>query len=621
MPDGFGFPLTAAVWQPLAQKPDLSTQSRVARALEVVGRLASGSTIDRAQAELDAINSRQAKQSPGTGAGMQATVQPYANRHLGWQVKVIVSALMGAVALVLLIGCANVANLLLARAAQRSREISVRVSLGATRWRIVRQLLFESLLLAAISGVAGYGLSLVGVSLLRSVLTANNPPFWLRISVDLRTFGFLAALCLGTAVLFGLAPAIYMSRTRAHDALRQAPRNATRGPGARRWTDALVIAEIALTAILLAGAAFMMHSFFQMYRAHGNINTAGLITMRVDLPPTYKTPTQRAAFAQQLEARLHELPAIETGAVVSTIPFEFPFYRSLTLESGAPAAGDRRPRVSVVAVSDGFFQTLNVHLYGGRDFGPLDGLAGHEHAIVNQRFADLYFPERDPIGHRLRLTDASAGDAAVMPWVTVIGVSPTIRSDVTTPGEPAIYLPYRAEPVSHFALLVRTSQPADTVVNDLREVARGIDPDLPLFDPRTLDAWLAFLRWPERVFGTMFTIFACIGLITAAVGLYAVTAYSVRQRKHEIGIRMALGARAPQVWWLVLQRVSAQLAIGLTAGIAGAFVVGRLPGIGSEAPWIPASVALMVICVAGVASFLPALRVTGSSLSTALRHD
>jgi predicted permease len=621
MPPRFGFPLTADVWEPLAHMPGLLDQPSSVRPLEGVGRLAPGVTIDQAQADLDAINSRVATQAPDTEANIRSTVQPYADRYIASEVRFIIAALMGAVAFVLLIGCANVANLLLARAAQRSHEIAVRASLGATRWRIVRHLLCESLMLAAVGGAAGYGLSIAGVALLRGALTANHPPFWLQLTTDVRTFGFLAALCLGTALLFGLAPALYLSSAHAYESLKQSPRTATGARGVQRWASALMVGEITLTVVLLAGAGFMMRSFFQMYDARSNVDTAGLVTMRLELPSKYRTADQRIAFVQQLESRLGQLDAVAAGAVASTIPFEFTLYRALTIEGRALPASDRPPRVSFVAVSDGFFHTLNVHLVRGRNFAHVDGSPGHEAAIVNQRFAATYFPDADPIGHRLRLADPNAHGTEPARWLTIIGLAPTVRSDVTTPGDPVVYVPYRAEPVTRAAVLVRAAHQTDAAVREVREAARGLDPDLPLFDIKTLDEWLAFLRWPERVFGTMFTIFACIGLVTAAVGLYAVTAYSVRRRTQEIGIRMALGARGPQVVWLVLRRVSAQLAIGLAIGLPGAFVVSRVPGMGSADPWILASIGAIVVIVAGVASFLPAHRATHADPLGALRYE
>jgi hypothetical protein len=272
-------------------------------------------------------------------------------------------------------------------------------------------------------------------------------------------------------------------------------------------------------------------------------------------------------------------------------------------------------------IGGGFFETLNVHLARGREFTNLDGTPGREAAIVNERFAAVYFPGEDPIGHRIRLTDPNAYDAASPPWVTVVGVSPTVRRDVTSDGDPIVYLPYGAQPGERWAVLVRAAREPGAVVPLVREEVRALDPDLPLFDIKTLDERLAFLRWPERVFGTMFTIFACIGLIMAAVGLYAVTAYSVKQRTQEIGIRMALGARAPHVWWLVLRRATVQLVIGLTVGLPGALIVGRLPWMDSADPLILISILLAVLIVTGVASFLPAHRATHVDPLGALRHE
>lgn len=233
----------------------------------------------------------------------------------------------------------------------------------------------------------------------------------------------------------------------------------------------------------------------------------------------------------------------------------------------------------------------------------------------------MYFPGEDPIGHRIRLTDPHAHDASSAQWITIVGVSPTVRHDVTIDGGPVVYLPYAGQPGEQWAVLVRAAREPDAAVPLVREEVRALDPDLPLFDIRTLDERLAFLRWPERVFGTMFTIFACIGLITAAVGLYAVTAYSARQRTQEIGIRMALGARAPQVWWLIPRRVAVQLAIGLTVGLPGALVVGRLPWMDSVDPLSVILIVSAVLIVTGVASFLPAHRATHVDPVGALRYE
>jgi hypothetical protein len=326
--------------------------------------------------------------------------------------------------------------------------------------------------------------------------------------------------------------------------------------------------------------------------------------MRDDLPRvTYRTPEQRVAFVRQLEERLGRLDLVAAGSITSAVPFEPAPRRELVIDGRAPVSGSRPPSVSTVTISGGLFETLNLHLARGRQFTNLGGTPGREAAIVNERFAAVYFPDEDPIGHRIRLTDPNAHDAASAPRVTVVGVSPTVRRDVTSDGDPVVYLHDGAQPGERWAVLVRAAREPDAIVPLVREEVRALDPDLPLFDIRTLDELLAFLRWPERVFGTMFTIFACIGLIMAAVGLYAVTAYSVKQRTQEIGIRMALGARAPQVWWLVLRRATVQLVIGLTVGLPGAVIVGRLPWMDSADPLILMSIVLAVLIVTGVASF------------------
>ena len=619
MPARFGFPLTAEVWQPLAQMAELRDRSPDTRVVNGLGRLTDGTTIARAQSELDVIADRLERQFPETNSGIRSTVWPYGDRYIAPQVTLIIAALMGAVVFVLLIACANIANLLLARAAQRSHEISIRMSLGATRWRIVRQLLSESVVLAAVGGVAGYAGSIAGVTQLWNVLEASNPPYWLQLTIDGRTFVFLTALCLGAAVLFGLAPALHASRANANDSLKEAPRTGTGGVRVRRWTNALMIAEIALTLVLLAAAGFMMRSFLRSYSARHDLDTSQLLTMRVELPLLkYRTAEQRIAFVQAFEERLARLNGVADGTIASSVPFAPTPRRELVVDGRSIANGDRPPRVSTITIGSRFFQTLDLHLIRGRAFTSLDGTAGHETAIVNQQFAAAFFPNEDPIGHRIRLTSQNARGRTT-PWIAIAGVSPTIHRDVTTDAEPVVYLPYREQPDPLMAVLVRTASEATAIVPLLRDEVRALDSDLPLFDIKTLDERLAFERWPQRVFGTMFTIFACIGMVMAAIGLYAVTAYSVGQRTQEIGVRMALGAAAPQVWWLVLRRVMLQLAIGVAVGLPGAFIVGRLPWMDSPDPFILIFVVLALWIVAAVASFLPARRATQLDPLSALR--
>lgn len=619
MPARFGFPLTADLWQPLGLLPDLGNQPRDARVLNAFARLADRTTIMEAQSKLDAIAARLARDFPETNGDIQSTVWPYSQRYIAPQVKLIILALMGAVGFVLLIVCANVANLLLARSAQRSREISIRTSLGATQWRIVRQLLVESVLLAAAGGIAGYALSILGVKLLSVVIEETNPPYWLQLTMDRRTFVFLAVLCLGTGLVFGLAPALHLSKTNVNEALKEGARTGTGGLRVRRWASVLVIAEVALTLVLLAGAGYMVRAFLRLYRADAGIDTSQLVTMRLDLPILkYSTPEQRRTFYERLEEQLSAIRTISSATVASNVPFGGAQVRQLAIDGRALLDGKKPPTVPTVMIGSRYFETLGLSLVRGRTFGNTDGMPGQESAIVNRRFVAMYFPNEGPIGRRIGVT--TAGGVAG-PWATIVGVSPTVHRDIGSEGDPLVYLPYRAQPGPAAALIVRAKGEPSAIVSRLREEVRALDRDLPLFDIRTLDQWLASLRWPERVFGTMFTIFSCIALVLSAVGLYAVTAYSVKQRTQEIGVRMALGAAAPQVWWLIFRRVIVQLGIGVVFGLPGTFLVGRLPWMGSPDPLILVPIVLLLASVIVAAGFVPARRATRLDPVIALRYE
>jgi predicted permease len=609
MPDGFRFPSAAAAWQPLGLLPGLEQQARDARVLTGLARLAPGVGIGEARDALDTIAIRLARELPATNANIRATVWPFHERYVAPQVELIILALMGAVGLVLLVACANVANLLLARAAQRSSEIAIRASLGATRWRIVRQLLVESLLLAAAGGAGGLAFSLVGVRLLSSVLMASAPPYWLDLTLDGWSVVFLTGVCFATALVFGLAPALHASRSVA-GTLSERGRTGTGGIRVRRWTGALVTVELALTLVLLAGAGFMMRAFLILYRTNTEIDTSRIVTTRLDLPSLkYPSQEQRAAFYERLEDRLRALPVISSAAIASGVPFGSAPARRVEIEGRPLPEGDTPPSVPTVTVGAGYFETLGLRALGGRVLTSQDGTVGREPAaVVNERFAAMFLPGDAPVGRRIRLTSqGSRGD--LLEWVTIVGVVPTVRRDESE-GRPLVYLPIRTEPGPVAALIVRSEREPGDVVPLLREEVRALDPDLPLFDIRTLDEWLAFLRWPERVFGTMFTIFACIAVVLSGVGLYAVTAHAVRQRTREIGIRIALGAAAPQVWWLILRQVMAQVGIGLLLGLPGALAVAGLPWMGPRQPLVLVPVALVLVCVAAAACIVPARRAT-----------
>jgi predicted permease len=637
LPEGFKFPFNADLWMPLGTIQGLEEQRRNARNFQVVGKLAPGVTRDQAQSEMIIISRRIESENPDTNKDMQAHVQTINEQQNGGPIRVVFLSLMGAVAFVLLIACANVANLLLSRSTNRAREISVRVSLGASRWRVVRQLLIESVMLAAISGLAGLGVAAIGIRLFDRATQDVGRPYWIQFTMDGSVLGFFALICLGTGIIFGLAPALHISKTDVNEVLKEGGRTGSAGVRARRWTGALMVAELALTVVLLAGAGFMVRNFLTMYSLDLGIDTSHLLTMNLALPERkYPAVEQRLAFYERLEERLKSNPRIENVAVTSNIPLQGGFLRRLDIDGKPLDQGQQAPNVTMLTIDPRYFETIGLPLQRGRNLTDEDGMTGRESAIINQRFVALHFPNEDPIGRRITLTidlQGGAPPAGGIPTsltATIVGIVPNVRQrDFQLPDpDPIAYLPFRTDPRGFMSLIVRSQGDPTLMTPILREEVRAIDADLPLFGIRTLDENLAQARWPFRIFGSMFAIFALIALTLSAVGLYAVTAYAVSQRTQEIGIRMALGAQGNQVSWLFLRRSFVQLAIGLTLGVAGAFGVGQLFSstnlliqTSSRDPITIGGIAVLLAVVAIAASVLPAKRATKLDPLHALRRD
>lgn len=638
MPEGFRFAFNSDIWMPLAQLSGLEEQKRNVRPLQAMGHLGPGVTRQQAQSEMINISRRIESENPDTNKDIQARVQTFNESQNGGPIRVVFLSLMGAVAFVLLIACANVANLLLSRATNRAREISVRVSLGASRWRVVRQLLLESVLLSVIAGIGGIAIAAVGIRLFDRATADVGRPYWIQFTMDGTVVAFFAAVCLGTGIIFGLAPALHASKTDVNEILKEGGRSGTAGVRARRWTGTLMVVELVLTVVLLAGAGFMMRNFLTLYRLDLGIDTSRLLTTQLALPERkYPALEQRLAFYERLEERLRSNPKIESVTITSNPPLQGGFLRKLEIEGLPLDQGQQAPNVTMLTVDPRYFKTIGLPLQRGRDFVEDDGAAGREPAaVINQRFAALHFPKDDPIGRRIKLSidlqggPAPQGGIPLSLTATIVGIVPNLRQrDIQLPDpDPIAYLPFRIDPRGFMSLIVRSAGDPNLMTPLLREEVRAIDADLPLFNIRTMNDSLAQQRWPFRIFGTMFAIFALIALVLSAVGLYAVTAYAVSQRTQEIGVRMALGAQGDQVAWMFLRRSFIQLAIGLTLGVMGAFGVGTLfqstqllvQNKASD-PITIGGIALLLAVVASVACFVPAKRATKLSPVIALRRD
>ena len=576
------------------------------------------------------IGQRLSQAYPATNEHLTPALMPFGERVNGGEIRLVFLSLQGAVAFVLLIACANVANLLLARSAHRSREMSVRAALGASRWRVVRQLLVESVMLAGIAGVAGFGLAVAGVRWFDAATQNVGKPYWMEFTMDGVVFAFIAAVCLATGVLFGLAPALHVSKTDVNEVLKEGGRGGTGGLRARRWTRALIIAELALTLVLLAGAGFMMRSFLTLYQMDLGLDTSRLLTMQIYLPLTkYPEVEPRTELFRQFEERLRGLPAIEASAMATATPLGGGARRPLGIDGRPTPVDVEPPTVTTLSVGDGYFDTVGVQLLRGRTFTPRDGLPGQESAIVNRRFVGMHYADEDPVGRRIRLEIPNrAPDTPEPAWLTIVGVVPDIRQTALQEPEtdPVVYVPHRTESPRSGVLIVRTMGDPAEVAALVRDTMRVLEPDLPLFNIQTMEQRLAEQRWPFQVFGSMFATFTLIALVLSAVGLYAVTAYSVTQRTQEIGLRVALGAQPGQVQWLILRLALKHLAIGLLIGAVGALGVGQLlqsllVQISPTDPTTLISIMAILMSVAVLACLWPARRAARLDPMVALRYD
>ena len=634
MPPDMQFPTRAVLWMPVLPTAAQQTQ-RTIRFLGVFGRLKPPVGRAEATTEMNGIAGRLAAAYPEAHKDLKrVAVLTFNERFNGGEIRIVFLSMMGAVGFVLLIACANVANLQLSRAAHRSREIAVRIALGASRWRIVRQLLVESVLLGLMGGVLGLVLTLVGVRLFDAAVADSGKPYWIVFSVDYVVIAYLAAICVLTGILFGLAPALHVTKTSLNEVMKEGGRGTAGGRRARWTSGILVVGELALTMVLLVGAGLMVRSFLKLYQIDVGINTDNLMSMRLNLSGTkYDKPEVRRAFYDNLEPKLTAIPGVEAAAITSSVPpFGGTWRRRFEIDGRQARKPDEQAaEASSVTVNPAFFDVAGLQMRRGRSFNALDGSSGVETTIINERMAAQFFPGEDPVGRRIRFVnpDHPAGAPAPPPevWRTIVGVSPTLRHNSPQDAEPVAvaYLPLRQHPDRYMVLFIRSRMEPGTIMNAVRREVQAIDQDQPVFTVQTVDQMLAQATWPYRVFGSLFAIFAAIGLVLSSVGLYAVMAYSVTQRTAEVGVRMALGAEGRQVSWMFLKRGLIQLAIGLSIGLGIALGVSRvlrtlLVQITPTDPMTFVVITVLLSLTAVAACVIPARRATRIDPLIALRE-
>jgi predicted permease len=626
MPEGFGFPRKEQLWTPLvmdassAIRPGAGVQDALV-AYTVIARLRDAATVESAGAEVAAIGRRLAIADPTAHEGRSLAARPYYDEMIPRDARIIFCAMLLVVSFVLLIACANVANLLLARAVTRSREIAVRMALGAAPGALVRQLLVESLAVAVPGGLLGLALAYAGVAVFNAGV-GFELEFWMRVEVDGAVLAFTTALVVIAAVAAGIAPARQAARVSVGDALRDEARGSS-SFRLGRASRVLVVSEVALSCALLVVTGLMVKGAANATTRDVGVApeqvAAGRIELRAD---AYPDADARARMFDLLEARLLEQPGVTSVTLATALPGNsigrVPFEVGGTTYDNP----DARPRTRLLAVSPSFFETFGVSLLQGRGFARADRDGAPPIAVVNRSFADRFFAG-NALGRQVRVDESGA-------WATIVGVAPELGVAGGTgdrnSGDDAIYIPLAQAEVNNVAIAARTRGDAAALVTTMREVVAALDPDVPLYQEGRLDVTLAQANVAERLFGWLFTFFGFSALVLAVVGLAGVLGFSVSRRTRELGIRAALGGRPATILWLVLRGGTVQLLTGLTIGLGLAAVVAPQLGeaLFEQNPRDPAvygAIAILLVTAGAFAAMVPASRALRVSPVVALRSE
>jgi putative ABC transport system permease protein len=624
MPKGFMFPEREEAWIPMA--PLLEGRSRALREVVLYGRLKPGTDAAKATTQLRTISERLEKEHPATQEGWRAYAQPLRKAFIPNDTRLVISTMMGAVTFVLLIACANVASLLLARATARTREIAVRTALGAGRLRIVRQLLTESILLALVACPIGIGIAYWLLDIVLATIPEGDLPYYLKFAIDGPVLLYTVAIAAITGVVFGLAPALQAVRGNLQSALKEGGRGSGTGASRQRLRTTLVVGEIALSMVLLVGAALFVRSFINVQNSTGGVNTANMLTLRFFMPgQRYDSGAAITSRVNDVVERVEALPGVVSVTASNQIPLSGGGDAGEIEIEGKPVASRAdAPNVWWTGVTANWFSTLGAPLLSGRDLTDQETRERSAVAVINETMARRFWPNGDVIGRRFRLLEDSTPH-----WFTVVGVARDFNVDELDNPEPigaGFFVGYRYLPTRNTGLMIRTAGDPAQMTSAVRKAIRDSDPTLPVFQAMSMEELRREGIWSQRLFGWMFTMFGLVALVLASVGVYGVIAYSVSQRTQEFGVRVALGAQANDVLRLVVSNGAKLALIGIAIGLVGAFGVTRviqslLIGVSSTDLVSFAGVTVFLGAVALFASYVPARRATRVDPLTALRSE
>ena len=623
MPPRFSFPEIQKAWIPLG--PIAEKEPRRTRSLFTFGRLKPGVDLAQARSELASIAANLSRQYPDTNDGWSAMAAPMADEFVPDDVRLVLWTMMGAVTIVLLIACANVANLMLARASGRQREFCVRAALGAGRARLVKQLLTECVLLGLASAPLGLAIAYLGVWLLDQAVPPDMIPYYIHWEISARGIAYTVVVSAITGIIFGLAPALQAGRLNLQEALRDGARGSGHSGRRARLRNTLVVLEVAMALILLVGASLFVRSFLNLQHASPGFDTSPLLTLRVFMTgDAYAEPDQRARRVDDLVRRIESLPQVEAAFASNFIPLSSGGGGGNVIVDGAPVESGEEPFIFFTGVTPHLRRTMGTALLRGRDFSDAEGMSRTPVAIVNDTMAKRFWPDQDPVGRRFKLARTEPPD-----WFTVIGVVPDfIRNNVDDdePPLPGAFVPYPYAPTPNTGFTIRVAGNPTAILSGLRAEIRAADPGLPIFAVRTMEDVRTMSFWQYRLFGYMFGIFGAAALFLAGVGVYGVLSFSVSQRTQEMGVRMALGAKDRDVLALVVRQGLTVAGIGVAVGLIGAFGVTRviqslLYNVTATDPVSFGGVSIFLALVAGLASYLPARRATAVDPIVALRNE